>query len=250
MKERRFRVLVTRAPEQASALADVLRAEGAEPVMVATIEIRPVEDVAALEQAMAGAASADWVVFTSARAAEIVLPRLAAGPRFAVVGEMTAAVVRKLAGQEPVMARGSVQTASALAEVLAQQVAGRRVVFFRAQEGSEVLPERLLAAGAEVEVVPAYRTVMPEGAPERLREVLGRVDAVTFTSASSAENLARALREAGIEMPDGVVRASIGPVTTEALRRLGWTVAVEASATSVQTLAKETVLYLRTRFSL
>jgi uroporphyrinogen-III synthase len=250
--ERIFRVLWTRAADQASGMADALRAQGAEPVLVPTIEIRPLHDDAALERGIVQARSADWIVFTSARAAEIVLPRMVAAglehwPQIAVVGAATARAVR----QPVLMPKGAVGTAEALADELSPMVAGKRVVQFRALEGSDVLPERLRASGAEVTVVPAYRTVMPTGTADHLRAVFeAGVDAVTFTSSSSATNLANALREAGLEMPAGVVKASIGPVTTATLRQLGWEPQVEASTTRVETLAEETALYLRSKFAL
>ena len=51
----------------------------------------------------------------------------------------------------------------------------------------DVIPNALRAAGAEVDVVDAYQNVLPEVAPGLLlKAVANRIDAVTFTSSSSA----------------------------------------------------------------
>jgi uroporphyrinogen-III synthase len=88
----------------------------------------------------------------------------------------------------------------------------------------------LRAAGAAVEVVDAYRNVLPESAPALLRQALSEgLDAATFTSSSSATHLAEAARAAGVAWPLAAVSAvSIGPITSQTLRALGWPPAAEA----------------------
>src|SRR5436305_250583 len=58
------RIVVTRAREQADALAMRLRALGAEAIEVPTIEIRPPADYAPLDTAISGLASYAWLMFT------------------------------------------------------------------------------------------------------------------------------------------------------------------------------------------
>ena len=105
----------------------------------------------------------------------------------------------------------------------------------RAAVARDVIPEALRAAGAEVEVVEAYRNVLPEAAPERLRRALAEgLDAATFTSSSSATHLAEAARMAGVAWPfAGVPAVSIGPITSQTLRNLGWPPAAEASPSDI-----------------
>jgi uroporphyrinogen-III synthase len=125
--------------------------------------------------------------------------------------------------------------AESLAEGLLAQVAGQRVLVLRAAVARDVIPEALRAAGAEVEVVEAYRNVLPEAAPERLRRALAEgLDAATFTSSSSATHLAEAARMAGVAWPfAGVPAVSIGPITSQTLRNLGWPPAAEASPSDI-----------------
>jgi uroporphyrinogen-III synthase len=95
----------------------------------------------------------------------------------------------------------------------------------------DVLPDGLRAAGGKVDIVDAYRNQMPEAAPEQLRLALdGGIDAATFTSSSSATHLAEAARLAGIPWPlVGVPAISIGPISSQTLRELGWESAAEAN---------------------
>ncbi len=108
---------------------------------------------------------------------------------------------------------------------------GQRFLLARAEIARDVIPDALRAFGATVDVVDAYRNVMPAAAPELLRAALKkRIDAATFTSSSSVTHLAAAARSAGIAFPFAGVRAvSIGPITSKTLRELGWEPAAEAS---------------------
>ena len=68
---------------------------------------------------------------------------------------------------------------------------GKRVLIPRAAEAREVLPETLRAWGAMVDVVIAYRTVIPAtpiGAARRFTASRAKVDVITFTSSSTVRN--------------------------------------------------------------
>ena len=106
-----------------------------------------------------------------------------------------------------------------------------------------MLPEALRAAGAEVTIAPAYRTVVPAGSIDTVRELFGGetqgIAAVTFTSSSTARNLLGSLRGCGRNvLPATAVRVSIGPITSETLRSLGYAPHAEAVTASVAALAQ------------
>ena len=109
-----------------------------------------------------------------------------------------------------------------------------------------MIPDALRSAGAEVDVVDAYRNVLPEAAPEQLRQALAiGIDAATFTSSSSATHLAEAARIAGIAWPFAYIPAvSIGPITSQALRDLGWEPAAEADPSDISGLIAAVVQVL------
>jgi uroporphyrinogen-III synthase/uroporphyrinogen III methyltransferase/synthase len=112
---------------------------------------------------------------------------------------------------------------------------GQRFLIARAEVARDVIPDALRAAGATVDVVDAYRNVMPAAAPELLRAALKRgIDAATFTSSSSVTHLAEAARAAGTAFPfPGVLAISIGPITSQTLRDLSWEPAAEASVSDI-----------------
>ena len=236
------RVLVTRAAHQAGKLSDGLRALGAEPVEVPVLEIRPPLSFDPLDKALRQLELYDWLILTSANTVSALAERAAElGIRFeppaslqvAAVGDATAAAARK-AGLAVTLVPES-YVAESLLTGLTGQVSGRRILLARAAIARDVIPEALRQAGAEVDVVDAYRNVLPETAPEQLRRALAEgLDAVTFTSSSSATHLSEAARAAGIDFPfAGVPAISIGPITSQTLRELGWEPALEASPSDI-----------------
>jgi uroporphyrinogen-III synthase/uroporphyrinogen III methyltransferase/synthase len=231
------RVLVTRALHQAGKLSDGLRALGAEPVEVPVLEIRPPASSAAMDAALRGLGSYAWLILTSANAVRALVERAAslglslgamALPKLATVGEATASAARKAGLQVAFVPEEYV--AESLIEGLRAGVARQRILLARAAVARDVIPEALRAAGAVVDVVDAYRNVLPEAAPQQLRRALAAgIDAATFTSSSSATHLAEAARMAGIAWPFAAVSAvSIGPITSQTLANLGWPPAAEA----------------------
>jgi uroporphyrinogen III methyltransferase/synthase len=65
------------------------------------------------------------------------------------------------------------------------------------------------------------------------------VDCITFTSSSTADNLAEMLgRDRLVEMLKGVVVASIGPITSKTCRDLGLTVAIEPASFTLECLTE------------
>lgn len=249
------RVLVTRSQQQSSELAARLRALGLEPVTVPVIEIAAPASFDRLDAALRGICGFDWIVFTSANAVEAVRGRWesaglhdASGPgkppRIAAIGPATA---RALAG---VGLAANLVPPQAVAESLAEElvrVARRpdgspgRFLLLRAEEARDVVPDTLRSAGAEVVIAPAYRTVLPAGSAETIRSLFAgpaQIAAVTFTSSSTARNLFALCASAGVVLPDYVLRVSIGPITSETLRSLGYPPHAEAPSASVISLAE------------
>ena len=246
-------VLVTRAAHQAGKLSEGLSALGAVPVEVPVLEIRPPESFEPLDTALRQLDSYDWLILTSANAVRALAERAAAlgsqlaqpaRLKVAAIGEATAAAVHKVGLQPDFIP--DFYVAESLVEGLLARAAGQRILLARAAVARDVIPEALRAAGAEVEVVDAYRNVLPEAAPEQLRRaVVGGLDAVTFTSSSSATHLAEAARAAGVAWPfAGVSAVSIGGITSQTLRELGWPPAAEADPSDIPGLIAAVVLVL------
>jgi uroporphyrinogen-III synthase len=139
--------------------------------------------------------------------------------------------------------------AESVARGLRDKVSGKRVVLIRAKVARDVIPEELRSAGAEVDVIEAYETVVPEKSRARLRALMKnaarRPHIVTFTSSSTAKNFAELLgnsKARGAGLLKHVQVASIGPVTSATLRDLQMPVAIEAREFTMGGLLRAIVL--------
>jgi len=135
--------------------------------------------------------------------------------------------------------------AESVVKGLRDKVKGKRVVLIRAKVARDVIPEELRKAGAQVDVIEAYETVVPEKSRTRLRTLMKssrRPHIVTFTSSSTAKNFAQLLDDAGNGLLKNVQCASIGPVTSATLRELQMPVAIEAREFTMGGLIRAIVL--------
>ena len=236
------RILVTRARGQASALAPLLEAQGATVIQIPAIEIAPPESFESLDAALSELGGYDWLILTSANAVQAMVERARSLgvalrlPRVAAIGPATAsaAVGARLVEHVALMPERFV--AEDLAEALVPHAAGARMLLVRAAAARDVVPERLRAAGADVTIAEAYRTVVPVGSVDTVRGLFSAdpPDAITFTSASTAVNLAALLEAAGIAIPRGTVLASMGPITSRAMRGSGMEPSFEAGESTVE----------------
>jgi len=224
------RIVVTRAREQASELSQKLRALGAEVIEFPTIEIRLPSDPGPLEAALNQLERYDWVIFTSANAVRrlgdrLRIPQFRA--RICAIGPATRRALEALGLTVHLMPEQYV--AESLVEAFAgEDLTGKRILLPRAAVARDLVPVELARRGAQVDVVEAYRTEIPEGVPARAAQVFSarrKPDWITFTSSSTVVNLVRA---AGVAVLEGVRVASIGPVTSAAARQRGLAVTVEA----------------------
>ena len=237
------RIVVTRAQPHTRAMADALRARGAEAIELACIAFEPPTQPARLAQAAADVGSYDWVVFTSPRAVERFFvylhdARSLGEAKVAAIGPSTADAL----AQHNVVADllPTQYVAESLLEALLEQseAVGQaevdkatRVLIPRAETARDVLPDGLAAAGWEVDVVSAYRTVVPAPHSDAVA-LLAEAEVVAFTSSSTVNNF---LDTYGVEALPEVV-AVIGPVTAAALRERGVDVAVEAQVYTTEGL--------------
>ena len=238
------RIGITRPLDQAHATADRALELGAEPVLLPTIQIRPTEELAALDSALDRLDAFDWLVFTSSNGVDGLLRRLwdsgrdvrrLAGLKLACIGPSTAAALEQWHLRADVVP--DEYRAEALAAELGPLVNGQRVLWARASRGRDVLPTELRAAGAEVELVEVYRnldvradTVAEPGTHHPATAIeQNLVDWVGLSSPSIARNLAALLSPgARARLGREVQLVAISPVTAAAADECGLPVAAVA----------------------
>jgi uroporphyrinogen III methyltransferase / synthase len=248
------RIVVTRAREQASALSEQLRLAGAQPIEYPVIAFAPPDDWTPLDRALARLDEFNWLIFTSVNGVRFVIERMRAlgmepsllhRHRIGAIGPATAAEL------EQHDLRATFVPDEFVAEaVIAQigEVRGDRILLPRADIAREALVDGLVARGATVENVVAYRTVLGTGehGSDRVVELLRdrRIDAVTFTSSSTVKNFFARLDQSGlnrseaVELLAPVTIAAIGPITAHTARECGLHVAIEAEKYTIDGLVE------------
>jgi uroporphyrinogen-III synthase len=240
-------IIVTRARHQASRLTRELESLGARVVEIPAIEIVPPESYAPLDAALRNLHQYRWLIVTSANTVRVLGERIASfglGPEaFAhincvAIGSATADALRNFGLSVALVPKEYV--AESLIEALHGQVAQSCILLARAAAARDIVPDELRKAGAIVDVVDAYRTVIPASSVELIRKVNGiATDAITFTSSSTVTNFFQLVKSAGTDaMPDNIKAISIGPITSATLREHGWEPAAEANPHDVNGLVQ------------
>src|SRR5579885_364673 len=174
------KIVVTRARGQAETLGASLHALGAEVLELPTIEIGPAADYGPLDRAIAELASYDWLIFTSANGVRFFLERLdrsaadlrALRARICAIGPATRAAVESLHLKVDLMGKEYVAE-GLLAAFAGHDLAGKRILLPRAAVARDLVPAELAHRGARVDVVEAYRTVVPAEAAAEAARIFG-----------------------------------------------------------------------------
>jgi len=242
-------IVITRARAQAQRFAQLLEAAGARVLQAPTIVIEPPASWELLDTALGELESFTWVVFTSVNGVAMVDRRLSARglawtaisrKRVAAIGPATAEALAEHGVRVEMVpmeyrAEGLVE---GLRGVLGP---GDRVLLPRAKETRDVLVVELRRLGVAVTEVPAYQTRRIEDGVARLREALasGSVDAVTFTSSSTARNFAEQFSDDERSAWRGrIAVASIGPITAATAAEYGLSTDVMPSEYTIPALAR------------
>ena len=272
---RGIRVLVGRARHQAGALSSELRKRGAEVIEIPFIEIRKPRSYQRLDVALKNLGTYDWLILTSVNGVEAMWERLrklgllrnvnrkllleaesrreghdfsrgvklsnltaalaAKGSllRIAAIGPATKNAIELRGEKVSVIPKEYV--AESVVRSLKNKVKGKRVLLVRAKVARDVIPRELRKAGAHVDVVEAYETVVPQSSRARLRASLKnpkkRPHVVVFTSSSTVRNFVELLgspHKACTNSLAEIQMASIGPVTSSTLREQGLAVQIAA----------------------
>ena len=240
------KVLVTRSPQQAQSLVGLLQTAGAEAVCLPTVEIAPPASWAELDAAIAELTSTDYLILTSANGVDAFFERLHAADldgralhnvTIVAVGPKTAAAIAHHGLRADLIPQR--YQAEGIIELLQQRnLNGKRILYPRSASARDLLESELSKTGAEVRAPIAYRTEPATEEADRLRDLLAgeKLDAVTFTSASTVEHCLALLTPHEVDYLDRAVIAAIGPLTAAAARKHGLTVDVEPNEATCEAL--------------
>jgi uroporphyrinogen III methyltransferase/synthase len=232
-------VVVTRARAQASDLVDQLSNLGADCLECPTIKVVPPDDWGPLDAAMGKLDTYDWLVFTSVNGVSFFFERLyekgldvraLKDVRTAAIGPATAKRLGDFGLKSDIVPE-TYQAESVVEAFEKESMKDKRVLLPRAEEARPILPVELQKMGATIDEITAYRT---EQATENLDLLIkrleeGSVDVVTFTSSSTVKNFKTLLPPDTFEsLIENVTFASIGPITTDTAKELGFKVDITA----------------------
>lgn len=232
-------VVVTRARAQASDLVDKLSDLGAECLECPTIKVVPPDDWGHLDAAIDNLETYDWLIFTSVNGVSYFFERLyekgldvraVKDVRTAAIGPATAKRLGEFGLKSDIVPE-TYQAESVVEAFEKEDMEEKRVLLPRAKEARPILPVELVKLGAVVNEITAYQT---EQASENLDLLIkrleeGSIDIVTFTSSSTVKNFKALLPDDRFEsLIKNVTVASIGPITTDTAKELGFKVDITA----------------------
>ena len=238
------KVLITRPRKQAQAFSEVLATAGFTSVFFPVIQIRPIDDLSPLKEAIKDIDKYEWVIFSSTNAVDVFFDAIGENPQLpkvAAVGSKTEASLRsrgvavnfvpdKYVGEAILLGLGDLKD--------------KWVLLPRAEIAREVLPKEILAAGGIAHEIAIYQT-LPERADKKGIDALcSGVDVVTFTSPSTVQNFIRLTKDAGLDpfnLAGNPIFACIGPITKEAAEKEGFSVAVMPKKYTVEGLVESLI---------
>ncbi len=246
------RIIVTRARHQASVFAERLIALGAEVIEIPVIKIVSLNPDAKLSEALL-CNEYDWVFFTSQNGvSEFATFLNRAGKDSRILGRAKVCAIgpetaRGLCGIgiKPDYIPPEFVAESIVRNFKRRSVKGRvalRALILRAKKARDVLPEGLKKAGFKIKIIGLYDTVLAKEHGAKLRQALAcGADFVTFTSSSCVTNFIKLLGRGYRHKLSGVKLASIGPITSKALKGFGLKPDAEAKVYTIEGLIRSMV---------
>ncbi len=241
------KIVVTRAKSQASPLREMLINKGAHVLEFPAIEIKPLEDLSALDCAIKEINDFHWIFFTSQNSVDIFFDRvnllgldsrILGNLRIAVIGSSTAEVLKRY-GLVPDLIPSKFVAESLIEEAGMDSFKGRNILLPCSQQARYTISSELEKAGALVKRIHIYRPIKPENISENLIEDVKNAHIVTFTSSSTARNFFSIIRGCNS------IFASIGPVTAKTVRELGYESEIVAEEYTIAGLVDAIAKYYR-----
>lgn len=232
-------IVVTRDAAGNADFAAKIICHGGNPLQFPTLIIKPLTSLNEFLQTLAKFNQYDWIIFTSANGVTIFFEALQelgkdarafGSAKIAAIGSETAGKLAHFGIKADFVP--TVYTSKQLGKQLLgfANLQNKNVLLLRSALASNELVELLAKAGAEVDDVAIYTTIREKSESSWLIEGIskGTIDWLTFASPSSADGFFEQIPSEKVNSSKAKV-ASIGPVTSERLRKLG--VRIDAEAT-------------------
>jgi uroporphyrinogen III methyltransferase / synthase len=231
-------VVATRDVDGNAELAEKVLRQGGLPLEFTAIEMKSLTETGDFPNALKHIGSYDWVVFTSSNGVEIFFEKLAKEGKdarifkkacIAAIGDITARRLKDFGIVADFVP--DVFTGRELAKQLTrfENLKSRKVLLLRSAIASKELADALKKAGAAVDDVALYTTQTAKNDATAIIDAIqnDRADWLTFTSSSSVRGFFEQVEIKSVKKARLRI-ASIGPATTEQLKKLGLKIAVEA----------------------
>jgi uroporphyrinogen III methyltransferase/synthase len=246
-------IVVTRDAEGNTELAEKIIRQGGFAIEFAAIELKRLTDTSNFQKALKHIGSYDWVVFTSSNGVEMFFEmvgksgkdaRIFKKARVAAIGSITAARLKDfgiVANFVPDIFTGT-ELGRQLAKI--EDLANRKILLLRSAIASKELADKLKGSGAVVDDIAIYTTEPSKGDATQIIEAIrqGRINWLTFTSSSTVRAFFEQI-EPKLVKSTGLRIASIGPVTTEQLKKFSLKVSAEAKFHTIDGLVNAMCKY-------
>ncbi len=248
------RIVITRAREQASDLVNHLTDLGAECLEIPTIQVIPPDDFESLDTAIENLSTYDWLIFTSVNGVNTFFDRLFAKGmdvrslhhlQTAVIGPATSERLFNFGIKSDIIPE-SYRAESVVEAFDKIDTKGKKILLPRAAQARPILPVELSRMGAVVDEIIAYRTkAVYDNADFLLKQLKERkIDIITFTSSSTVKNFHALIPPKDLKsLMENVTIASIGPITADTARVLGFDVHITAESFTIPGLCEAILKY-------
>jgi uroporphyrinogen III methyltransferase/synthase len=250
------RIIVTRAREQASEFLAQLAELGAECIEFPTIEIIPPNQWEEMDRAIQSLEQYQWLLFTSVNGVKYFFQRLEElgkdvrrlkDMKVGAIGPKTAEAVYAK-GIKPDLMPDEYRAEAVVEAFKKEDAENLNILLPRAAKAREILPDELKKMGAHVDMVEAYRTMMPEKGADRIKAMLQNeeIHMITFTSSSTVTNFVGmiGLDENQIKQwIEKVTVACIGPITAQTAEKHGFKVSVMPKDYTIEALTGAILQY-------
>ncbi|MBI5375455.1 MAG: uroporphyrinogen-III synthase [Candidatus Schekmanbacteria bacterium] len=230
-------ILITSPRNYAGILVKYLVERGAKPVWMPTIEIEPVKDYHALDNAINGLSGYDWVGFSSRNGIEAFFKRLNVlkiNPQEAFRKTKTCAIgadseALESRGITPDLIPEEASTEGIVEEMKRRNIKSGRILLpvpeVIGMKEPRIVPEfvaRLKRLGMDVERIPAYTTAPVKNGYDLEKKMLinCEIDVVTFTSSAEVDSMLSILGNRK-EALNSTTIACVGPYTGATAKNMG-----------------------------